>query len=165
MLLQRYDAQEYWIDAIPEEPNAGYDSVVTLCTAVSVNILLASDHPVIRSNLRRLLEKEPDFQVIAEAANSREASALAEHRAPDVLVLDITLPRAGGVAAAKEISSRKQHPEIVFIAAYADEIYIAEAFKAGARGYVSADAAQFDLVRAIRSVLSGGEFISPSISV
>lgn len=131
---------------------------------MSVNILLASDHPVIRSSLRRLLEREPDFQVIAEAANGHEASALTKHWTADVVVLDVMLPRAGGVAAAKEISSRKQHPEIVFVAAYADEIYIAEAFKAGARGYVSADAAQLDLVRAIRSVLAGGEFISPSIS-
>lgn len=132
--------------------------------AVSVNILLASDHPVIRSSLRRLLEREPDFQVVAEAANGHDASALVERRAPDVVVLDVMLPQAGGVAAAKEISSRKQHPEIVFIAAYADEIYIAEAFKAGARGYVSADAAQLDLVRAIRLVLTGGEFISSSIA-
>lgn len=131
---------------------------------MSVNILLASDHPVIRSTLRRLLEREPDFQVIAEAADGHEASMLTEHWTADVLVLDVMLPRAGGVAAAKEISSRKQHPEIVFVAAYADEIYIAEAFKAGARGYVSADAAQLDLVRAIRSVLAGGKFISPSIS-
>jgi DNA-binding NarL/FixJ family response regulator len=138
--------------------------VSRFATAVSVNILLASDHPAIRSSLRRLLEREPDFEVVGEAADGREALLLAEQRTPDVIVLDVTLPRTGGVAAAKKILSRKQHPEIVFIAAYADEIYIAEAFKAGARGYVSADSAQLDLVRAIHSVLAGGEFVSPSIS-
>jgi DNA-binding NarL/FixJ family response regulator len=138
--------------------------VFRFARAVSVNILLASDHPVIRSSLRRLLEREPGFQVVGEAADGHEASMLAEQRTPDIIVLDVTLPQAGGVAAAKKISSRKQHPEIVFIAAYADEIYIAEAFKAGARGYVSADSAQLDLVRAIHSVLAGRQFVSPSIS-
>lgn len=164
MTLGCYRAQEYRIGAISPEPKAGYDSGVTSRISVSVNILLASDHPVIRSSLRRLLEREPDFRVVAEASDGREAAWLTEQRMPDVLVLDVQLPQGGGVTAAKTISSWKQHPKIVLVAAYADEIYIAEAFKAGVQGYVSAEAAQLDLVRAVRSVLAGEEFISPSIS-
>ncbi|MBV9266192.1 MAG: response regulator transcription factor [Acidobacteriaceae bacterium] len=126
-------------------------------------ILLTSAHPIVRNSLRLLLEREPDFQVLAEAANGREAVVLADYKRPKVVLLDIQLPYLAGVPAAKEILSRNPETAVVFVTAETDEVYVAEAMKAGARAYVSADAAQSDLVTAIHCVAEGGTFVSPSL--
>ena len=129
-----------------------------------INIVLASDHPIIRSTLRVILEREPDFRVVAEAANGQEAVVLAEYKRPDIILLDVKLPHVSGIAAARRIISKSRDAGIVFLAEHSDEEYVAQAFKAGARGYVLADSAQSDLIRAIRFVARGDTFLSPSIS-
>ncbi len=127
-------------------------------------ILLCNDHPIVRCGLRLLLERESAFRVIGEAANGREAVLLADHTHPDIILLDVNLPHINGIAAAREICSKDSKPGIIFVTEHLDQEYVSEAFKAGARGYVLADSAQSDLIRAIQVVATGGRFLSPSIT-
>ncbi len=129
-----------------------------------VRIVLANHHPIIRGSLRLLLERDPHLRVVGEAANGREAVALVEFKRPDIVLLDIKLPHVNGLAAAREIGSKKPGLGIVFVTALTDQEYISEAFKAGARGYVLGDAAAIDLSFAIQVVAGGGAFLSPAIS-
>ncbi|MBV8809390.1 MAG: response regulator transcription factor [Acidobacteriaceae bacterium] len=129
-----------------------------------IRVLLANSHPLIRNNLRLLLEREQDFLIVGEAANGREAVVLTDYRHPDVVLLDIHLPYVDGLAAAREISSRNKRAGIVFVTANPDLEYASESFKAGGRGYVLADSAQVELARAVRVVARGGSFLSPIIA-
>jgi DNA-binding NarL/FixJ family response regulator len=129
-----------------------------------IRIVLANHHPIIRSNLRLLLEREPAFRVIGEAADGREAVALTEYRHPDVVLLDIPLPPLNGIATAREIASKRRGFAIIFVTVLTDQEYVSEALRTGARGYVLEDVASTDLVRAVRVVAGGGSFLSPAIS-
>ncbi|MGA8597227.1 MAG: response regulator transcription factor [Bryobacteraceae bacterium] len=129
-----------------------------------IRIVLANQHPIIRGSLRLLLERQPAFRVIGEAADGREAVVLAEYRRPEIVLLDIKLPYVNGIAAAREICSNRPGLGIVFVTALTDQEYISEAFKAGARGYVLGDAAAADLSFAIQVVAGRGAFISPTIT-
>lgn len=128
-----------------------------------VSILLANAHPIIRSNLRLLLERKSGLQVVAEAATGREAVILADYRRPDIILLDISLPEINGIAAAREILAANGKAIVVFVAPYCEETYAAEALKAGARGYVVEDYAEADLLPAIATVSAGEAFVSPRI--
>jgi DNA-binding NarL/FixJ family response regulator len=128
-----------------------------------IRILLASHQPVVRSSLRALLEQEPDFHVLAEAASGREAIAVAECKRPDIVVLDTKLPLVSAIAAAEQTSSSAQSPSAVFLSANTDRCNVHEAFRAGVRAYVDHDSAATDLARAIRVAARGGLFLSPSI--
>ena len=129
-----------------------------------IRIVLANHHPIVRSNLRLLLEREPAFRVIGEAADGREAVALAEYHHPDVVLLDVQLPPLNGISTAREIASKRRGFAIIFVTVLTDQEYVSEALRAGARGYVLEDAASTDLSRAIRVVAGGGSFLSPAIS-
>ena len=129
----------------------------------AIRILLANHQPIIRSGLRLLLEREPEFRVVAEAANGREAMVLAEFKHPDIVLLEVTLPYLNGIAVARELSSKGGFAKPVFVTADTDEGYVIEAFKAGAKGYVDGDSAPSDLARAIHVVTSGRLFLSPAI--
>ncbi|HSU60692.1 MAG TPA: response regulator transcription factor [Bryobacteraceae bacterium] len=129
-----------------------------------IRIVLANHHPIVRTTLRSLLEKEPAFEIVGEAANGREAVVLIDYRRPDVVLLDIHLPIVNGISAAIEISARNPSPGIIMVTELADEEYVVEAFKAGARGYVRADTAQADLASAVRTVAQGSTYVSPSIT-
>jgi len=129
-----------------------------------IRIVVANCHPIIRSDLRLLLEREPKFRVVGEAANGREAVLLAEFRHPDIVLLDVKLQQLNGMGAAREIASAKPELGIIFVSALSDREYVSEAFKAGARGYVLDDAVQSDLIPAIHVVAGGGRFLSPAIS-
>jgi DNA-binding NarL/FixJ family response regulator len=129
-----------------------------------IRLVLANHHPIVRTTLRGLLEKEPDFEIVGEAANGREAVVLADYRRPDIVVLDIHLPLINGIPAAMEILSRSPQAGIIMVSGLADEEYVVEAFKAGARGYVRADSAQTDLVAAVRALIQGNSYVSPSIT-
>jgi len=129
-----------------------------------IRIVLAKHHPIIRSNLRLLLEREPTFRVIGEAADGREAVALAEYRRPDIVLLDVQLPPLNGIATARDILAKRHECGIVFVTVLTDQEYVSEALKAGARGYVLEDDAPVDLFQAVRMVAGGGSFLSPAIS-
>ena len=128
-----------------------------------IRILLADDHTVVRKGLRLLLESVPEFQVVAEAASGRDAAILAEQQRPDVVVMDIAMPVLNGIEAARQITA-KQPAAIVFLSMHGDESYVLRALKAGARAYILKDAAETDLIQAVRAVSQGKAFFSPAIS-
>jgi two-component system response regulator NreC len=130
----------------------------------NIRILLADDHTVMRSGLRVLLERQPDFQVVGEAADGREAVDLVETLKPDVAVVDVAMPRLNGLDATQQIASKHPSVAVVVLSMHSDEGYIARALKAGARGYLLKDSAEADLISAIRAVHDGKAFFSPVIS-
>ena len=129
-----------------------------------IRILLADDHTVVRKGLCLLLESHPGFKVIAEAANGREAIAMAEAHKPDVAVLDIAMPLLNGIEAARQISDKVPQTAIVFLSVHSDEAYVLKALKSGAKAYLLKDSAEYDLINAIKAVTEGKAFFSPAIS-
>jgi DNA-binding NarL/FixJ family response regulator len=129
-----------------------------------IRILLADDHTVVRKGLRLLLESQPGLTVIADAANGREAVALAEEHRPDVVVMDVAMPILNGIEAARQISAKWPQTAIVFLSMHSDEGYVLRALKAGARAYLLKDSAEHDLIGAVRAVSEGKAFFSPAIS-
>jgi two-component system response regulator NreC len=129
-----------------------------------IRILLADDHTVVRKGLRLLLESQPDFQVIADAADGRETVALAERHTPDVVVMDVAMPGLNGIEAARQISAKLPHTAIVFLSMHSDEGYVLKALKSGARAYLLKDSAENDLISAVKAVREGKAFFSPAIS-
>ena len=129
-----------------------------------IQILLADDHTVVRKGLRLLLENQPGFRVIADAADGREAVALAERHHPDVAVLDIAMPVLNGIEAARQMTVKLPRIAIVILSMHSDEGYVLRALKAGARGYLLKDSAEYDLIHAVEAVIEGKAFFSPAIS-
>jgi DNA-binding NarL/FixJ family response regulator len=130
----------------------------------AIRIVLADDHTVVRKGLRLLLESQPGLTVIADAANGREAVALAEEHRPDVVVMDVAMPILNGIEAARQISAKRPQTAIVFLSMHSDESYVLRALKAGARAYLLKDSAEHDLITAVRAVSEGKAFFSPAIS-
>lgn len=129
-----------------------------------VRILLADDHTVMRRGLRFLLESQPDFTVVAEASDGREAVEKAEAAHPDVAVMDVAMPNLSGIEAAQRIAAQSPNVAIIILSMHSDEGYVLRALKAGARGYLLKDAAEGDLIDAIRAVSQGKTFFSSEIS-
>ena len=129
-----------------------------------IRILLADDHTVMRRGLRLLLEGQPDFSVVAEAADGAEAVKQAETAHPDVIVMDVAMPNLSGIEAAQRIAAQTPQTAIIILSMHSDEGYVLRALKAGARGYLLKDAAEGDLIEAIRAVSQGKTFFSSEIS-
>jgi two-component system response regulator NreC len=126
--------------------------------------MIADDHPLVRSGLRALLERDGEFQVIAEAADGYEAIDLAVLHKPDVILLDVGMPRLSGPDAAQSISQKLPAVRIVMLSMHSDEAYVLRALKAGARGYLLKASPEADVIAAIRAVASGNAYFSPSIT-
>jgi two-component system response regulator NreC len=129
-----------------------------------IRVLLADDHTVMRAGLRSLLERQPDLEVVAEAADGRHAVELAGSLSPDVVVMDIGMPNLNGIEAARLILERSPAAAVVILSMHADESYVMRAMKAGARAYLLKDSAEADLLLAIQAVSQGKSFFSPRIS-
>ncbi|HTS50059.1 MAG TPA: response regulator transcription factor [Bryobacteraceae bacterium] len=136
----------------------------TLTRDRKIRILLADDHTVVRRGLRLLLEGQPDFSVVAEAADGKQAVDAAEASRPDVALLDIAMPNLNGIEAAQRILAVAPNTSIVVLSMHADESYVLRALKAGAKGYLLKDSAEGDLIEAIKSVTRGKTFFSPEIT-
>jgi DNA-binding NarL/FixJ family response regulator len=131
---------------------------------MGVRVLIADDHALIRSGLRALLEREGEFQVIAEAADGYEAIELAIRHKPDVVLLDVGMPRLNGTDAAQQIAEKVPAARIVILSMHSDEGYVLRALKAGARGYLLKASPEADVLAAIRAVAAGNAYFSPSIT-
>lgn len=131
---------------------------------MSLRILLADDHTVVRQGLRKVLEERPDWEVVAEAGDGREAVRLAEQHKPDVAVIDAAMPLLNGVEATRQITKRAPDTRILILSMYDDEAYVAQALKAGATGYLLKDSADVNLLQAVSDVSQGKSFFSPSIA-
>jgi len=129
-----------------------------------IRIILADDHTVVRKGLRMLLETQPDFTVVSDAADGRETVAMAEQYLPDVIVMDVAMPGMNGIEAARQISAKHPQIAIVFLSMHLDEAYVLKALKSGARAYLLKDSAEYDLINAIKAVHQGKAFFSPAIS-
>jgi two-component system response regulator NreC len=129
-----------------------------------IRIILADDHVVMRNGLRLLLERQPNFEVVGEAADGRQTVEICDKMKPDVLVLDIAMPNLNGIEAARQISGKWPQIAIVILSMHSDESYVLRALKAGARAYLLKDSAEADLINAIRAVSERKAFFSPAIS-
>lgn len=129
-----------------------------------VRILVADDHTMIRSGLRMLLERQPGLQVIAEAADGRQAVEMAEKLRPDVALLDIGMPKLNGIEAARRIAEALPATHIVILSMHSDESYVLKALKVGARGYLLKDSSESDVLSAIHAVSQGKAYFSPEVS-
>jgi two-component system response regulator NreC len=129
----------------------------------NIRIVLADDHTVVRKGLRLLLESQPNFTVVADAANGRETVSLAEEHKPDVVVMDVAMPILNGIEAARQIAGKQPQVAIVFLSMHADEGYVLKALKVGARAYLLKDSAEYDLIHAVTAVSEGKSFFSPAI--
>jgi len=125
-----------------------------------VRILIADDHGIVRSGLRLLLERQPDMEVIAEAADGVDAVEIALRARPDLCILDVQMPRMTGLQATREIKSHAPEVTVLMLSMHADERYLFEALKAGASGYVLKAEADQDLVAAVRAVGRGEAFLT-----
>lgn len=129
-----------------------------------IRILLANQNPILRGTLRALVERNPEIRVAGEASNGQEAVQLVDFYHPDVVVIDIRLPSKTGLATARAIAVKHPAPAVIFFSMLYSREYVIEAFKGGARGYVTEDTAQPDLVRAIKAVARGSLFLSSALS-
>ena len=130
----------------------------------TIKILLADDHVMMRKGIRALLERRPDFQIVAEAGDGREAVQMTEAHSPHVVVADIAMPNLNGIEAARQITLKSPGTAIVILSMHSDESYVLRALKAGARGYLLKDSPEADLINAILAVHQGKAFFSPAIS-
>lgn len=131
---------------------------------ITARIVLADDHTIVRRGLRLVLERQPDFAVVAEASNGREAIDVVLRESPDVAIVDIAMPLLNGIEAARRISEERPKTAVVILSMHSDEGYILKALRAGARGYLLKDSAETDLIQAIRAVRAGKAFFSPAVS-
>jgi DNA-binding NarL/FixJ family response regulator len=131
---------------------------------MSLRILLADDHTLVRQGLRKVLEERPEWEVVAEAGDGREAVRLAEKFKPDVCVLDVAMPLLNGVEATRQIARHVPSTRILVLSMYSDEAYVAQILQAGAAGYILKDSADVDLIQAVSEVARGKSFFSPPIA-
>jgi DNA-binding NarL/FixJ family response regulator len=129
-----------------------------------LRILLGDDHTLLRQGLRKILQERPDWDVIAEAGDGREAVRQALAVQPDVAILDIGMPLMNGIEATRQIVRRRPDTHVLILSMHANEAYIIQALKAGAKGYLLKDSADTELIRGVAAVASGKSFFSPAVA-
>jgi DNA-binding NarL/FixJ family response regulator len=127
-----------------------------------LRVLIADDHGIVRSGVKLLLDRQPDIEVVAEAEDGVEAVAKAIEHRPDVVVLDVSMPRMTGLQATHEIKQQAPDTQVLILSMHDDERYLFEALRAGAAGYVLKQAADQDLVDAVRAAGRGEPFLTAS---
>lgn len=127
-------------------------------------VLIADDHPLIRSGLRALLGREKEFEVVGEAADGYQALELVEQLKPDVVMLDVSMPRLNGIDVAKKISETTPSTRIIIVSIHSDESYVLRALKAGVKGYLLKASPECDILNAVRAVAAGQAYLSPEMS-
>jgi two-component system, NarL family, response regulator NreC len=130
----------------------------------ALRILLADDHTVVRQGLRKVLEARPEWQVVAEAGDGREAVRMAEETKPDVAILDVAMPLLNGIEAVRQIARKVPVTRMLVLSMHADEAYVTQMLRAGAAGYLLKDSADVDLLQAVDAVSAGKSFFSPAIA-
>jgi DNA-binding NarL/FixJ family response regulator len=130
----------------------------------TLRILLVDDHAVVREGLKRLIAEQPDIEVVGEASDGHEAIEHVKTLRPDVVMMDVSMPRLSGVEATRELKGICPATRILALTVHEDEAYVREFLKAGAAGYLLKRAPTEELVRAIRAVAGGGVYIDPRVT-
>jgi DNA-binding NarL/FixJ family response regulator len=130
----------------------------------TLRILLGDDHVLVRKGIRKILEDRPEWEVVAEAGDGRDAVRQAERMHPQVAVLDIGMPLLNGIEATRQIVRRSPDVHVLILSMHANEGYIIQALKAGATGYLLKDSLDTDLIRGVAAVATGKSFFSPVVA-
>jgi DNA-binding NarL/FixJ family response regulator len=127
-------------------------------------IIIAEDHTILREGLCHLLETQGEYEIVGQAADGKEAIKQVENKQPDLILLDISMPRMNGISVIKDIKARYPDTRIMVLTVHKSEEYILETFQSGADGYCLKYANHKELLLGIRNIMSGKRFISPEIS-
>lgn len=127
-------------------------------------VVIAEDHTILREGLKALLASRPELQVVGEAPDGREAVLRAEELKPDLMMLDLSMPKSNGLEALKDIKRLSPDTKVLVLTVHKTEDYVFTALQAGADGYVLKDSSSAELMLAIRSVLNGERYLAPSIA-
>ena len=136
---------------------------VTQETTGRIKLLLADDHAVVRAGTRQLLERQPDFEIVGEAIDGDEAVRLTAELNPDVVVMDVRMPKVSGVEATRRIKANNAEVKVLVLTAHDDDEYVFALLQAGANGYLLKTAEIDELVKAIRTVASGQSALAPAV--
>jgi len=131
---------------------------------MSIKILLADDHTLFRQGLRRIIEEQPDMEVVAEAASGLEAVTCARDLHPHVAIMDIAMKELNGIEATAQLLRHSPETAVLVLSMYSDERYVVRAVRSGARGYLLKDTVEEGLIEAIQQVAAGQAFFSPEIA-
>ncbi len=130
---------------------------------MTIRVLIVDDHAVVRSGLRRVLDAEPDIEAVAEAADADRAVFEAIEHKPDVVLLDVTMPGKSGIEGIPALLQAAPETKVLMLSMQDDPHYLREAFEAGARGYVLKEAADTEVVDAVRAVAAGERYVHPAL--
>ncbi len=131
---------------------------------MSIRILLADDHKIVRDGLRTLIEKEAGMEVIGEAENGRKALKMAQKIRPSVVIMDVTMPDMNGIEATRKIVTEIPGVKVIALSMHSDRRFVLGMLEAGASGYLMKDCAFDELAKAVRSIATGHTYLSPSIA-
>jgi DNA-binding NarL/FixJ family response regulator len=131
---------------------------------MSIRILLADDHNIIREGLRSLLDEQPDMEVVAQAENGHSAVYMVREMLPDIAIMDVTMPDLNGIVATQKIVSECPNVKVIALSMHSDSLFVTEMLKSGASGYLLKDCAFEELINAIHTVLDDTIFLSPGLS-
>lgn len=129
-----------------------------------IRLLLADDHALVRKGLRLILAQQPGFEVVGEASDGHEAVERAKELRPDVVVMDVAMPKLNGVLATREMLEQQPGCQVLILSMHGDAAYVRESLRAGAKGYLLKDAVDHELVAAVRALAEGQSYLSPAIS-
>jgi DNA-binding NarL/FixJ family response regulator len=129
-----------------------------------LRIVLGDDHTLVRQGICKIIEEQPDWQVVAQASDGREAVKQVLALQPDVAVLDIGMPLLNGIEATRQLVRRLPNLHVLILSMHSDEAYITQALQAGAQGYLLKDSADTELIRAVTAVAAGKSFFSPAVA-
>lgn len=133
-------------------------------SAGATTIVLVDDHPIVREGLRTVLEREPDLSVVGEASDGIEALQLVERLRPTLLILDVRMPGKSGLEVAREVARSSPETRVLVLSMYAAEGYVMEALASGAAGYILKETDTGNLIPAIRQIMGGTRYLSPTVN-
>ena len=149
---------------VTESGATGNDATGSGGAVRPVRVAIVDDDPLVRSGLRLLLAGAPDLEVVAEGADGADAPALVDAHHPDVVLLDVRMPRVDGLVAAERLRARRRPPYVVMLTTFHADAYVLRALRAGASGYLLKDAPPRELVEAVRRVAAGEPILSPAVT-